>query len=181
MTRRENGVADPRYPIGEFEHSGEVSSEQARQWIDQIERAPAAFRAAVEGLSDAQLDTRYRPGGWTLRQVVHHVGDSHLNSYVRFKWALTEDEPAIKTYYEDRWAELADYREVPIALALDFLELLHAKWVILLRVLTPAELDRRLQHPEWGAISLDRMLGIYAWHCRHHLAHITTTIEREGW
>ena len=151
------------------------------RWLAQIEALPRELRDAVAGLSDEQLDTPYRPGGWTLRQVVHHVPDSHLNSYVRFKWALTEDEPAIKTYDEARWADLADYRDLPIEASLEFLELLHRKWVVLLRSLTPEQWSRRFVHPEWGRIDLATTAGTYAWHGRHHLAHITTTAERFGW
>lgn len=172
---------DPRYPIGVFEHSGPVSAVEVERWIDEIAALPARARAAVEGLSAEQLETRYRPDGWCLRQVVHHLLDSHLNSYARFKLALTEDEPAIKAYDEARWAELADYREVSIAAALDLLELLHARWVVLLRSLGRADLGRVFVHPEWGRVRLDWNIGLYAWHGRHHLAHLTTTIDREGW
>ena len=172
---------DLRYPIGEFEPPAEVTEEDLEGWLDEIEALPRALRAAVAGLSDEQLDTRYRPGGWTLRQVVHHLSDSHLNSYIRFKWTLTEDEPAIKTYEEARWAELADYRELPVETSLDFLELLHRRWVTLLRALTPEQWSRRFVHPEWGKVDLATTAAIYAWHGRHHLAHITTTAERLGW
>ncbi len=174
-------MTDLRYPIGRFEHQGEVTEKELGRWLDEIEALPAAVRQAVAGLSDEQLDTPYRPGGWTLRQVVHHIPDSHLNSYVRFKWALTEDEPAIKTYEEARWAELADYRTVPIETSLDFLDLLHQKWAALLRSLTPEQWSRRFVHPEWGKIDLATTLGVYAWHGRHHLAHITTIAERHDW
>ncbi len=174
-------MTDLRYPIGQFEHRGEVTDEDLERWLGEIEALPRALRDAVAGLSDEQLDTAYRPGGWTLRQVVHHIPDSHLNSYVRFKWALTEDEPDIKTYEEARWAELADYRTVPIETSLDFLDLLHRKWAALLRALTPEQWSRRFVHPEWGKIDLATTAGVYAWHGRHHLAHITTTAERLGW
>ncbi len=173
-------MTDPRYPIGPFEHDGAVTSDDLARWLDQIEAFPAQLRQAVEGLDDEQLDTTYRPGGWTLRQVVHHVADSHLNSYVRFKWALTEEQPLIKAYDEGAWAELDDYR-APIGPALDFLAQLHARWITLLRSLSPEQLSRNFVHPDSGATELARNVGIYAWHGRHHLAHITTTIEREGW
>ncbi len=171
---------DLRYPIGQFDPPGSITGADVGRWIDEIEALPEELRRAVAGLTDEQLDTPYRPGGWTLRQVVHHVLDSHLNSYIRFKWALTEEEPAIKTYEEARWAELADYR-LPVEPSLDFLALLHAKWVALLRVLTPEQWSRRFVHPEWGSVELSWNVGNYAWHGRHHLAHITTTIAREGW
>ena len=172
---------DLRYPIGQFEHEGAVTEAAIARWIAEIEALPDQMRQAVSGLSDDQLDTRYRPGGWTLRQVVHHVPDSHLNSYIRFKWALTEEEPAIKVYDEALWAELADYRLVPIETSLDFLALLHAKWSALLRSLSREQLSRTLVHPDLGVVVLNWYIGSYAWHGRHHLAHITTTVEREGW
>jgi len=170
-----------RYPIGRFEHDGTVTDAHVECWIGEIEALPEQLRQAVTGLSDEQLDTRYRPGGWTLRQVVHHLPDSHLNSYVRFKWALTEDEPLIKTYDEARWAELADYRELPVETNLEFLAVLHSKWVVLLRSLTAEQRARRFLHPEWGAVDLAWTIGSYAWHGRHHLSHITATVAREGW
>ena len=172
---------DLRYPIGQFEHQGAVTEDDIARWIGEIEALPDLMRRAVSGLSDEQLDTRYRPGGWTLRQVVHHVPDSHVNSYVRFKWALTEEEPAIKAYDEASWAELADYRLVPVDTSLDFLALLHAKWAALLRALSREQLSRTLVHPDLGVVVLDWYIGAYAWHGRHHLAHITRTVEREDW
>ena len=172
---------DLRYPIGQYAPPDSIGPADVEGWIAEIEALPGQVRAAIEGLDDEQLETAYRPGGWTLRQVVHHLLDSHLNSYIRFKWALTEDEPAIKTYEEARWAELADYRRVRLADTLDLLELLHARWATLLRSLGPDELARTFRHPEWGRVELDWNIGNYAWHGRHHLAHLTTTIEREGW
>ena len=174
-------MTDLRYPIGQFEHEGEIADEDVARWIDQIEALPRQVRVAVEGLSEEQLDTPYRPDGWTVRQVVHHIGDSHLNSLVRFKWALTEDEPVIKAYYEERWAELADYRDVPIETSLTFLETLHVRLVALLRSLNEDDLARRFVHPESGPVTLARNVGLYAWHGRHHLAHITALTERMGW
>ena len=162
-----------QYPIGEFTAPEHVSDEQVREWIDDIETLPARLRRAVSELSPTELDTPYRPGGWTARQVVHHVPDSHLNSYVRFKWTLTEDEPTIKAYHEDRWAELADYASVPVESSLALLETLHARWVGLLRSLTSADLDRAFIHPETNnRVQLRVNVGIYAWHGRHHLAHL---------
>ena len=174
-------MKDLRYPIGRFEHSGLVSGRDLSTWIGQIEVLPEQLRQVVVRLSDEQVDTVYRPGGWTIRQVVHHLADSHTNCYVRFKWALTEEEPTIKTYDERRWAELVDYRLVPVQTSLDFLSLLHERWVVLLRALTPDQLSRRFVHPESGPSELAWNVGNYAWHGRHHLAHITGTVEREGW
>ena len=174
-------MTDLRYPIGKFEHEGEITGEDVARWIDQIDALPRQVRVAVEGLSEEQLDTPYRLDGWTVRQVVHHIGDSHLNSLVRFKWALTEAEPVIKAYYENRWAELADYRDVPIETSLTFLETLHVRLIALLRSLDSEALARRFVHPESGPITLARNIGVYAWHGRHHLAHITALKEREGW
>ncbi len=173
---------DPRYPIGPFTPPATVTPEDSERWIGEIERLPAAFRAAVEPLTDAQLDTPYRPGGWTVRQLVHHVPDSHLNSYIRFKWTLTEDRPTIKAYDEKLWAALPDSRDTPVAVSLALLESLHTRWVVLLRSLTPADREREFIHPETGrALSLNTTLALYAWHGRHHLAHITALVEREGW
>lgn len=178
-----NGPAmtDLRYPIGPFQPPDEITAERRAGWIAELEELPMALRGAVAGLSEEQLETPYRPGGWTLRQVVHHVPDSHLNAYIRCKWALTEDEPTIKTYEEARWAELADYRTVPIAISLDLLTLLHRKWTALLRALDPEQWERTLIHPELGRLDLGTLAAFYAWHGRHHLAHVTTTAERLGW
>ena len=143
--------------------------------------APARFRAAVEGLDDTRLDTPYRPGGWTVRQVVHHVADSHQNAYVRFRLALTEEEPTIKPYDEKKWAELVDARTLPVDVSLQLIHALHHRWVELLSSLTDAEFTRRFRHPEVGLMRLDTYLAGYAWHCRHHAAHITGLKERMGW
>ena len=168
---------DLRYPIGEFEPPADVTGEQVDAWIRDIERLPADLRAVVEPLSPEQLDTPYRPGGWTVRQVVHHLADSHLNSLVRLKWALTEDRPTIKAYSEDRWAELADYR-APIEVSLDFLDALHRRWAALLRALAPADLEREFVHPDSGPVRLAVNVGVYAWHGRHHLAHVENLLRR---
>ena len=149
--------------------------------VDQIAAAPATLRAAIGGLSDAQLDSPYRPGGWTVRQVVHHLADSHINSYVRFRLALTEDQPLIKPYREDRWAELPDARGGPVEVSLLLLDGLHARWVDLLRPLTDAEWKRAFRHPEIGLISLEQNAALYAWHGRHHVAHILSLRERMAW
>jgi uncharacterized damage-inducible protein DinB len=172
---------DLRFPVGKFHHEGSVNDQQKQAFLDEIDQTPAKLRAAVAGLSDSQLDTPYRPDGWTVRQVVHHVPDSHLNSYVRFKLALTEDEPTIKTYAEDRWAELSDTKATPIEVSLVLLESLHHRWVRLLRSLTPDEWKRRFRHPELGPMTLEKTLALYAWHGRHHVAHITELRKRMSW
>lgn len=172
---------DLQYPIGLFEWRGPNSDVDRQRYLDEIEQAPALMRAAVARLSDAQLDTPYRPGGWTVRQVVHHVPDSHLNSYVRFRLALTEEKPTIKPYDESRWAELADARTAPIEISLAFLESLHARWILLLRSLKPEDFAREFQHPELGVVSLDKNVALYAWHGRHHVAHIMSLRERLDW
>ena len=171
---------DLRYPIGPFKLEGAPTDDDLRRSIDEIAEAPAKLRAAVEGLSAQQLDTPYRPDGWTVRQVVHHVPDSHLNSYCRFKLALTEDEPTIKPYREERWAELADSR-APIEVSLALLESLHQRWVSLLKSLEPADFSRTFRHPEIGVITLAKNVSLYAWHGRHHTAHVTSLRERMGW
>jgi len=172
--------ADLRFPIGKFQRADNLTGEQRREFIDAIARAPVRMNAAVAGLKPAQLDTPYRPGGWTVRQVVHHLPDSHMNAYIRFKLALTESEPTIKPYDEKRWAELADSK-APIEPSLALLENLHARWVPLLRSLTLADWAKKFRHPERGTMSLDETLALYAWHGRHHVAHITSLRERESW
>ncbi len=173
--------ADPRYPIGRFHYSGPLSDEGRAEAIQRIAEAPARLRAAVAGLNDAQLDTPYREGGWTVRQVVHHVPDSHMNSYVRVRLALTEEEPLIKPYDEARWAELRDSSHEPVEVSLVLLEALHSRWVTLLRSLDEEGWARTFRHPETGPVSLDRAAALYAWHGRHHTAHITELRERKGW
>ena len=171
---------DLRYPIGKFTFPEQVTDELRRQWIDEIAAAPAALRSAVAGLSPEQLDTPYRPGGWTVRQVVHHVPDSHLNAYVRCKLALTEDVPTIKPYDEAAWAQLPDSR-MPVETSLLLLETLHARWVTLLRAVTEEQWPRQLNHPESGIMRLDQLLALYAWHGPHHVAHVTSLRARNGW
>jgi len=172
---------DLRYPIGKFSYNGPLTEDRKQAFLDDIAHAPANLRAAVKELSEAQLDTPYRPGGWTVRQVVHHVPDSHLDSYMRFKLALTEDEPTIKPYAEDRWAELADTKATPVDVSLTLLESLHDRWVRLLRSLGPEDWKRTFRHPELGTMTLEKTLALYAWHGRHHVTHITGLREREGW
>lgn len=174
-------MTDLRYPIGPFEYPRPGTPGDRRRWIDQIREAPARLRQAVRGLDPAQLDTPYRPGGWTVRQVVHHVVDSHLNAYVRTKLALTEDHPTIKPYHEARWAEGAEYRR-PVAGSLDLLELLHDRWVAVLDALDEPGFARTYFHPESGVtFTLDHVVALYAWHGRHHVGHVTALRERNGW
>jgi len=172
---------DLRYPIGEFKLEGQPTDEQLRQFISDIEQTPARLRAAVDGLSEQQLDTPYRPGGWMVRQVVHHLPESHMNAYVRMKLALTEDNPTIKPYDEARWAETPDVRDTPLAVSLTLLEALHQRWVTLLKALGPADLARTFVHPESGAWTIGRYVALDAWHGKHHVAHITSLRQRMGW
>jgi uncharacterized damage-inducible protein DinB len=160
--------------LGRFQSSAQIDAEQRKEWIDSIKLLPSQMREAVDGLDEAQLETPYRAGGWTVRQVVHHVADSHMNSYIRFRWALTEDSPLIKAYEEALWAELPDAKAAPIALSLSLLEAMHARWVMLLESMDDAAFARTLKHPQLGDLKLDWLLGLYAWHGRHHTAHITT-------
>lgn len=170
-----------QYPIGRFRFDEKPTHDQIMQAISEIAEAPANLRAAVEGLTPEQLDTSYRSGGWTVRQVVHHVPDSHLNSYCRFKLALTEDEPTIRAYQEDRWAELEEARTAPVEVSLALLESLHRRWVLMLKSLAPADFQRTFRHPEIGVVTLAQTACLYAWHGRHHVAHITSLRERMGW
>jgi uncharacterized damage-inducible protein DinB len=172
-----------RYPTGRFERpTRPLDSAQRRDMIDTIARTPGEFRAAIRGLSDSQLDTAYRPGGWTVRQVVHHVPDSHMNAFIRFKLALTEDTPTIKPYDEAAWAKLSDARETPIETSLTLLTSLHERWVGLLRSMSPSDYSRKLNHPDWEApLSLDTMLALYSWHGPHHTAHVTRLRQRMNW
>ena len=172
---------DLRYPVGKFAYDGSLSEDQKQKFLDDISHAPANLRAAVSGLSEQQLDTPYRPDGWTVRQVLHHVPDSHLNAYVRFKLALTEDEPTIKPYAEDRWAALGDSQTTPIEVSLMLLESLHTRWMKLLGSLTAPEWKRVFRHPDLGVMPLEKTLAMYAWHGRHHVAHVTSLREKMGW
>lgn len=172
---------DPRYPVGKLVWPQQITADDRWRMIAEIAEAPAKLRAAVAGLTDAQLDTPYREGGWTVRQVVHHLSDSHLNAYIRFKLALTEQEPTIKPYEQQLWAELPDSKTAPIDTSLDLLESLHRRWVVLLNSMKPEDFARRFNHPELGVVTLERNLASYAWHGRHHVAHITALREREHW
>ena len=173
-------MSDLSYPIGRFAYDGDVTPGKRTAWIRQIAEAPAALRAALEGLSHAQLDRPYRPGGWTLRQLAHHVADSHMNAYIRFKWTLTEENPTIKAYDQDAWAMLADAHQTPVTVSLDLLDAIHRRWGVLLESLKAEDWRRPFVHPEGGPMTLDRLLQLYAWHGRHHTAHITHFRTREG-
>lgn len=173
---------DLRFPIGKFDRpTGPLTDAERAAAIDAIARTPANLRAAATGLNDAQLATPYRPGGWTVRQLVNHVADSHMNAYIRFKLALTEEVPAIKPYDEKAWSELAESRETSPEVSLTLLEALHDRWVRLLRGMQPADFQRKLRHPEWGEMPVEFFLALYAWHGPHHTAHITGLRKREGW
>lgn len=174
-------MSDHRYPIGEFTPPDNINEAQRHIWIEEVERLPGELRAAVAGLSDAQLDTPYRDGGWTVRQVVHHLPDSHMNCYTRFKLALTEEVPTIRPYDEKRWAELAD-SQAPIEISLGLFEAVHQRWVLVLRAMTEEDFARTFHHPDMEEPQvLAAALGSYAWHGRHHVAHITALRQRMGW
>ena len=172
---------DLRYPIGRFQMPPTVQAAEREPLIVAVESAPRELMKVVAGLSEVQLETPYRPEGWTVRQVVHHLADSHMNAYVRFRLALTEDEPTIKPYHEAAWADLSDARTGPIDVSLTLLSALHSRGVALMRGMTPEQWERAFRHPERGLLRLDQTLAMYAWHGRHHIAHIRGTRERNGW
>jgi hypothetical protein len=174
-------MSDPRYPIGQFTPPERATPAWRAQAIETIAQTPAQLRLAVHGLSEAQLSTPYRDGGWTVRQVVHHVADSHVNAYVRLKLALTENTPTIKPYEESLWAKLPDSDGVPIEVSLALLDALHTRWVALLRAMPDADFARRYDHPETGPHDVNYLLAMYAWHGEHHTAHITTLRRQRGW
>lgn len=172
---------DSQYPVGKFERRDHLTMDDRRALIATIAACAPKLRDAVANLSDEQLDTPYRDGGWTVRQVTHHIPDSHLNAYVRLKLALTEDEPTIKPYEEAQWAEMADTRNVPVGVSLALLDSLHVRFVAVLESMSEADFQRKLRHPDHGLVDLDWLLQLYAWHSRHHVAHITSLRERSGW
>jgi len=172
---------DPRYPVGKFTWPENVTEDDRAQYIGQIEEAPSKLRAAVAGLNDAQVDTPYREGGWTVRQVAHHLADSHMHSYIRFKLALTENEPTVKPYDEKVWAELPDARTLPVETSLTLLESLHRRFVTMLRAMSEADFRKTLKHPELGTVVLEKYVAMYAWHGRHHVAHVTELRKAKGW
>jgi len=174
-------MEDLQYPVGRFPRPDAYTAEERRAAIESVAAAPARFRAAVAGLTDAQLDTPYRPGGWTVRQVVHHVPDSHANAFIRLKLALTEDNPTIKPYDQEAWSKLEDARSTPIETSLTLLDAIHDRWLRVLRAMSPSEFSRTLYHPENGSMNLDQLLAMYEWHGRHHTAHVANLRARSGW
>jgi uncharacterized damage-inducible protein DinB len=172
---------DLRYPVGKADKKGPLTPEERKHMIESLAAAPARFREAVAGLNDQQLDTRYRSGGWTVRQVVHHVADSHMNAYIRIRFAVTEAEPAVKAYDEKAWAELADARSAPVEISLQLLDAVHQRLVILLHSVREIDCNRAMKHSENGLMSLDDVLAMYEWHGRHHVAHITGLRKERGW
>lgn len=171
-----------KYPIGKFEVPAKISKEHIAGWTAVLEHFPNKLESLVQGLSTSQLDTPYREGGWTIRQVIHHIADSHHHSYIRFKWALTEESPIIKPYFEKEWAELFDTRTAPIELSINHLKAVHAKLVYLLKGLTDADLKRGFIHPDNKEITtLDENTGRYAWHGNHHYTHIKNLLEKNNW
>jgi uncharacterized damage-inducible protein DinB len=172
---------DLSYPVGKFDVKAPVAPDRRPQLIEEIAAVPARYRNAVRDLDDGQLDTPYRPGGWTVRQVVHHVADSHMNAYIRFRLALTEDSPTIKPYEQAKWAELRDAKTAPVEVSLELIDGLHQRLSDLLRSFSEDDFARTFRHPELGVVRLDTNLALYAWHGRHHAAHITGLRDRMGW
>lgn len=174
-------MSDARYPIGKYNFPETISDREREAFLRQIEEAPSKLQVAVAGLNAEQLDTPYREGGWTVRQVVHHLADSHMNAFLRFKLALTELEPLVKTYDQKLWAELPDAKVAPIEPSLKLFEGLHKRFAELLASMSVDDFARAMKHPEQGIVTLARYLGLYAWHGRHHVAQITALRERRGW
>jgi uncharacterized damage-inducible protein DinB len=174
-------MTDERYPIGKPPNVADPDATQIEAWLSDIAQTPTLLRDAVTGLTDAQLDTPYREGGWTVRQVIHHVADSHMHSYSRFRFALTEPSPTIRPYDEGAWAELPDAKSAPVEVSLALLDALHHRWMILLRSLDSAAMAKVFVHPECGPVPLVNAVALYAWHGRHHTAHITALRRRSSW
>jgi hypothetical protein len=171
-------VTDPRYPIGRFDPGAALSDGDLQAAVRDIAELPERLAAALAGLTEAQLDTPYRDGGWTIRQVVHHLADSHVNAFVRLRLGLTEEAPRIRTYHQDRWGELVDNRTAPTEYSLQILTGLHRRWALLLEAMSAADFERRVDHPDYGELSLARLTALYGWHCRHHLAHLVAGRRR---
>lgn len=174
-------MSDAQYPIGKFVEDPSVTDEKRRRWIEEIAAAPATLRQVVAGLTEQQLDTSYREGGWTVRQVVHHMPDSHLHTLVRFRMALTEDNPATTGYDPAKWGELPDAKTGPVEASLALFQAIHNRWLLLLRAMRPTDFARSFRRPDGQVVTLDRALQIYAWHGKHHAAQITGLRERMGW
>lgn len=174
-------MTDAQYPIGKFTFDPDVTAEKRKRWIEEVAAAPALYRKAVARLTDAQLDTSYREGGWTVRQVIHHMADSHLHTLMRFRMALTEDDPAITGYDPAKWGELPDAKTGPVDVSLNLLEAIHARWILLLKTMAPADFTRTFRRADGQTVSLDRALQTYAWHGKHHAAQIVGLRERQGW
>jgi hypothetical protein len=172
---------DLRYPVGKFKKIEKIDDNLRAQYLKTIAELPKKLRNAIDGLSDEQLETEYRPQGWTVKQVIHHIADSHANSLIRFKLALTEETPMIKPYMEDKWAELVDSKHAPVELSLNQIDSIHGRWSLVLNAMTAEDFDRKLFHPEHGETDLNYMLSLYDWHCKHHLAHITELKKRNNW
>lgn len=171
-----------KFPIGRFKRPEQISQDDIQTWIEEIAALPAQMKAAVANWTDEQFDTPYRDGGWTVRQLIHHVADSHLNSYIRFKWTLTEDSPTIKAYDQEAWAEEIEAKTAPADLSLNLLDALHQRWVLVLRNLSETDLQRYFIHPETGnQVPLAVNVGLYAWHSKHHLGHILQLKEKMAW
>lgn len=179
---REEKLQKLKYPIGEFDCPQQITSKHLKEWVSILEHFPNKLENLVKDLSEEQLDTVYRLSGWTIRQVVHHISDSHHHSYTRFKWALTEDKPVIKAYFEDRWAELFDSKSAPIEMSLNHIKTIHFKLVYLLKGLHDEDLNKVFIHPETNSeVPLKYNIGNYAWHSNHHYAHIENLLKRKGW
>ena len=176
-----NEILDEQYPIGKFFFDNQTENVERKKFIFEIESAPHNLIEAVKGLSTGQLNTPYREGGWTLRQVVHHLPDSHMNAYIRFKLALTESDPVVKTYDEKKWAELFDYSNTPIEISLNLFSELHKRWVILIKSMSNEDYDKCYIHPQMGKVNLKWVLAQYAWHSKHHVAHITSLRKKKNW
>jgi uncharacterized damage-inducible protein DinB len=174
-------MSDPRYPIGEFKRQPDYSPEARLELIERLKTAPSSLRRAIQDLSDAQLETPYREGSWTVRQVAHHIPDSHLNAYTRVKLALTEDRPIIKPYDEEAWAQLEDTKRVPLEVSVALLEAVHTRWIAIFQSLSESQWKLEYLHPVNGAMSLEATLASYVWHGEHHIAQITALCQRQGW
>ncbi len=171
---------DLSYPIGKYDKDTKISLEQRKQFIREIGELPNNLREMLKNMSEEQIDSPYRPEGWTIRQVVHHIGDSHLNSFIRFKLALTEKNPTIRPYAEDLWAETAEYK-MPVDVSLNLINSIHRRWAALLESMSDEDFARTLNHPETGVWTLENLLGMYVWHGKHHTAHINNLKKRSGW